>query len=294
MRNLKRPLYTETIHLICDSGAFNGGYLYGILLYIRRLERDKFISVGKISGSSIGAVMAVAYATHKLEEVYNIYAAVKDVFKDNFSLNGWIEIIHTFILTLDEDACTHLTDKIFINYFNITTFTEVVQSKFSSNEDLENALIYSSFIPYMINGSLALNNFIDAGKPHIFPERTIDDTRILFIKLTQFGKLKKMMHVKCENNISERMIEGILDFHMFYKCGTSTTLCSWVNNWSMYEYICYRTRQIITFVIFMIMFILNKIHFRIPNSIKTHYLYSSIKELSYNIYTDLFVLFYNS
>ena len=55
--NIPKPRYTETINIVCDSGAYNGGYLYGMLLYMKKLEDTNYVKIDKISGASIGSLM---------------------------------------------------------------------------------------------------------------------------------------------------------------------------------------------------------------------------------------------
>ena len=36
--NLPEPLSTQHINIVCDSGAFNGSYLFGCMIYLKELE----------------------------------------------------------------------------------------------------------------------------------------------------------------------------------------------------------------------------------------------------------------
>ena len=48
------------IDLVLDSGGFKGSYLLGALYYLKYLEKEKYIIIDKISGSSIGAILGTS------------------------------------------------------------------------------------------------------------------------------------------------------------------------------------------------------------------------------------------
>ena len=51
----------EHINIVLESGAANGGFHIGCLLYVKALERKGILRVDKISGSSIGAIAGFYY-----------------------------------------------------------------------------------------------------------------------------------------------------------------------------------------------------------------------------------------
>ena len=59
------------LNIVLDGGSFNGGYLYGSLLYLKHLEKNNKIIINKISGCSVGALMSVLYILDKLEITEN-------------------------------------------------------------------------------------------------------------------------------------------------------------------------------------------------------------------------------
>ena len=68
------------IQLVLDSGAFSGSYILGGLLYIKQLEKNNIVSVQKISGSSVGSLLAFLYFTDKLNIVSKYFKTIKNHF----------------------------------------------------------------------------------------------------------------------------------------------------------------------------------------------------------------------
>lgn len=293
IENLSTPLSTQNINLVCDGGAFNGLYMIGSLYYLKELEKKKYIKINKFSGSSAGALLACAYIIDKLDEANDLTCKIRSAFKSDFCLKSFKTLLGEFFGNLDENIYTQCNERLFINYYNINTGKEEVQSNYTNNDDIKDALLSSSFIPYVMNGKLCYNGHIDGFNPHIFNERTIDDDKILFIKLTTYGKLKKMLHVKGEHNNAERILEGILDTHHFFK-GDKSTLCSWINNWGVTDYLVFRSRQVICLYIVFCCYIIHKLKPYTPLIITDNKLVNILKEFIYKIYQDLFIIFYNS
>ena len=72
IKNTKEPL---VIDLVLDGGIFNGSYLVGALYFLKEMEKRKYIKIDRISGCSIGSVVAFLYFIDGLDlmpELYNI------------------------------------------------------------------------------------------------------------------------------------------------------------------------------------------------------------------------------
>ena len=69
IENLEKKNIYKNIDLMLDSGLFNGGYLIGSLLYLKQLDNKSIINVKRISGTSIGSLLGLAYLLNKLEYI---------------------------------------------------------------------------------------------------------------------------------------------------------------------------------------------------------------------------------
>lgn len=292
--NLKKSTEPTKINIVCDSGAFNGLYLMGGLMYLKELEKQEYIKVDRLSGSSIGSISAILYVVNQLELCTEMFEIMREAYKKDFCLKSIKSVLNNIFEKInDTELYKKISHRVYINYYNINTHREIVKSEYNSNEDLKECLYSSMFVPYLINGNPHNNYKVDALAPYIFNCRTCDDTKILFFKLMYFGKLKKLIHIGKDKTPSERILTGILDTHRFFNEGYSK-MCSWVNDWSISEYFEFRGRQFITFIVVIIIFIMTTIYRWIPISIKDSSFVKLIKYFISKIYTDCFTLFYNN
>ena len=77
----------ETIDVILESGAANGSYHLGCMMYISGLEQNKIIKIDRISGSSIGAIIALYYFTNTLDDFFHDYKKLRECFKHKLNVS---------------------------------------------------------------------------------------------------------------------------------------------------------------------------------------------------------------
>lgn len=292
--NLKKPENPTKIDIVCDSGAFNGLYLIGGLMYLKELEKQEYIKIDRLSGSSVGSLSAILYASDRLDLAIELFNLMREAYKKDFCLKFTKSILDIIFEKInDKDLYKKFYHKVYINYYDINTHKEVVKSEYESNDDLKEILYSSMFVPYLINGEPHNNYKVDAMAPYIFNCRTCEDTKILFFKLTYFGKLKKLIHISKDKTPSERILTGILDIHKFFNEGYSK-MCSWVNDWSVLEYLEFRSRQVLTFIIVILICLMTTLYKWTPVNIKESSFVKIIRYFVVKVYTDCFTLFYNN
>uniref|UniRef100_A0A6C0BS80 PNPLA domain-containing protein n=1 Tax=viral metagenome TaxID=1070528 RepID=A0A6C0BS80_9ZZZZ len=238
------PTQPELIDIVLDSGAVNGGYLIGCLLYLKELEKKGYIKIRKISGSSIGAVCGFTYICDTLELYDDIYSNSRNDIICNLNLKKCSKMLKTFIYNQSNDFYTKFNNRLYIAYYDINQKCDICTYNYSSNKDLYLKLRYSTFLPLLINGNLSMNNKCDSCIPKPFYE----DNKVLFINLTTYKKLFTAINVSSKNSMY-KILHGIIDIHQFYTTGDKTELCSYINNWSFYDHILFRLRFIITFIL---------------------------------------------
>lgn len=59
--NLDKKVEPLQIDIVLEGGTNNGYYELGILLFLKEMENQGFISVNRISGASIGSLMGFHY-----------------------------------------------------------------------------------------------------------------------------------------------------------------------------------------------------------------------------------------
>ena len=78
----------QHLDLVLESGAANGSYHIGCLLYIKELERKNKLKIDRISGSSIGAIAGLYYLTDTLDDFIEDYKTLRECFKRHLNLKG--------------------------------------------------------------------------------------------------------------------------------------------------------------------------------------------------------------
>jgi len=290
IKNLPATENIQEIDLILDNGAFNGLYLYGILIYLKKMESLNKLKIKRISGSSIGATLAALYLTDNIDLTDAIFDKARGCLKENFNLQEWREILtqvanQKLSLELMKEK---INDRLFVNYFDTETCQEIVKSNFDTKEDLIDALYKSSFIPILINGELSYNNCIDGFNPMLFDERTSEDNKCLFVHLVQSEIIMKSINVSNDKNPSFRAVEGINSIHKFF-IGENQKLCSYVNNWSSRQLLYYRLRQIFYFMIVYLIKLVTIIKMYIPDSLYSTPMYNFISQFVAKFYKDIMV-----
>ena len=78
LNGLEKP---KEIDLVISGGAFNGGYGYGALLYLRSLEKHNKIKIKRVSGCSTGCLLAIVYFSSKLLNLEELYIGLQKCLK---------------------------------------------------------------------------------------------------------------------------------------------------------------------------------------------------------------------
>lgn len=67
IENINSNNIPKNIDLVLDSGAFNGIYMLGGLIYLRQMKNQNKININRISGSSIGSILGLLFIVDKLD-----------------------------------------------------------------------------------------------------------------------------------------------------------------------------------------------------------------------------------
>lgn len=228
---------TQEIDLILDGGIFNGSYQIGSLFFLREMENQKKIKIGKISCCSAGALCALLYYIDRLDLAIDLYECTLEHFKKYKNLDCLHDYIdNKFAPFLKEDSYKKISNKICICFHDIKRKKKIVRRKYSSNDDLLQCIKRSTFIPYFINGAPVLEKrYIDGINPYIF--RCEPNKKLLYIDLLGIDKITHAFSVKNEKTNFHRILAGILDIHLFFIKQTNTQMCSYVNDWSFLYWI---------------------------------------------------------
>ena len=75
--NLPKEQNLGSIDLVLESGAANGSYQIGCLIYLKELEKQNKVKIDRISGSSIGAISGFYYFTNTLDKFQEDYLLLR-------------------------------------------------------------------------------------------------------------------------------------------------------------------------------------------------------------------------
>ena len=275
----KKPLKLD---LILDGGMFNGSYLIGCLYFLKELETRHYIKVERISGCSIGSVMGFLYFIDALHLAESLYGLFFENFKRNHHLNILTNLYNLLKSYIPEDICQKVKNRFYVTYYNVKKMKKIIKREYSSANDITQTLIRSCFVPIVINGNLLYKNkYLDGINPYLFP---VGKRKILYLDLYGYDKLFNMVCIKNEKTNVHRIMNGLLDIHTFFIKQTSTSICSYMNDWNLFHKLHYNLKlkleKINLFIIYTILFF--KKHF--SSEYECHKIISSIL---YDLYKNL-------
>jgi hypothetical protein len=277
--NRKNPLKMD---LVLDGGMFNGSYLIGGLYFLKELERVNYIKVERISGCSIGSIMGFLYLIDALHLAEKLYSSFFNNFKNDNHLTIMMQLHELLKDYIPENICMSIKNKFFVTYYNVKKKKKIIKKNYINSEDIIQTLIRSCFVPIIINGSLLYENkYIDGINPYIFP---IKKQKILYLDLYGYDKIFNMISIKNEKTNIHRILSGLLDIHTFFIKQTSTSMCSYINDWNIFHkfhyYLKTKLEKINLFIIYTIVFF--KKHF--PSEYQSSCTYKMIANISYDFY----------
>jgi hypothetical protein len=229
LKNSKTPLRLD---LVLDGGIFNGSYLVGALCFLKEMEKRNYVIIERISGCSIGSVVAFLYFIDALDMMPQLYDIVKKEFQNGYKLPTIKDIKKHLKDRIPDDICEKINGKLFICYNNVRKCKKSVKSQYKDTDEIFDTIIKSCFLPYLIDGNFLYDNkYIDGMNPYIF--NMVPDKKILYLDLFGYDKIGNLLNVKNEKTNFHRILSGLLDIHSFYIKQTNTQMCSYVNDWSI-------------------------------------------------------------
>ncbi len=287
LKNKEKPIYLD---LVLGGGAFNGSYLIGALYFLKEMEKRGYVVIERISGCSIGSLVGLFYLIDKLDNIEKFYKTITDKFKEDYNLSSLKDIQTFFGDSTPINVCDIINDKLYISYHNIETCKKIVKKKYKDTDDLYDAIIKSSFIPYMIDGNLEYKNkYIDGINPYVFKlnKHCIKkNKKILFLDLYTLDKLYLALNIKNEKSNIHRILSGLLEINMFFIKQQSTQMCSYKNNWNITEITFYIVKCYIEKIILFILSFLLFLKKLMPCNIKKN----SIFKISLILFKKIYLL----
>lgn len=281
LKENNNSIVPKSMDLILDAGAFNGGFQLGALLYLKELERNNITTINRVSGASIGSVLALSYLIDRLDLIPIFSKNIMEYYKCNFNLFIINSILDLFLSNMKEDDYKRLNGRLYISYFDYTTKTHITVHKYKSNKNVIDQLKKSCHLPFISTKNVSYFNGIDGAYPYIFK----GDKPSLFLRLISIEQMKTIMITKHETDIYSRVIDGIIDINNFFNKKRSI-MCSLVNKWTFLDFMSIRLREIIWIFYLYTIEIALIVYDYLPVNIISSNIFKSIKSVLQNIYFD--------
>lgn len=236
-RHKNKTKETQNLDLILDGGVFNGSYLFGALFFLREMEKRKYIKIERLSGCSIGAIAAFIYLVDALDMIEVVYNDFINSLKQNYCLDVLKNINNYFHFKSDIDLCAIVNNRLYITYYDMKHQKKIVKHTYKNNKDIFDSLIKSAYVPYLIDGDMLYRKkYMDGINPHIFENAyKTTEKKTLYLDLYGYDKITHFLNVKNEKTNIHRMLSGMLDIHNFFIKQSDTSMCSYVNEWSIFN-----------------------------------------------------------
>jgi len=232
MKDSKNPLKLD---LVLDGGIFNGSYLVGALYFLKELEKRNYVVIERISGCSVGSIVAFLYYIDQLDMMTILYEIVNNEFKETYSLNTIKNLRNHLGDKIPNDICNKINNKLYITYYNFKKKIKSIKSVYKDIDEIMSTIIKSCYIPYLIDGNLLYENkYMDGMNPFIFKQES--NKKILYLDLFGYDKIGYLINIKNEKTNFHRILSGLLDIHSFYIKQSNTHMCSYVNDWNITNY----------------------------------------------------------
>ena len=185
-----------------------------------------------------------------------IYKITYSHFKKKLNVNIFDKIFNRLQPFLTKEVLKEINGRLYITYYDISQNKQIVKNKYHSVEDLFDTIRKSCYCPYVIdNLFLYKNKYIYGFYPYIFKEKP--NIKNLYLNIHHYDKISGIISIKNEKTNYSRIISGILDTHAFFMYGVSTSMCSYVEDWNIFDSI---SHFIYINVLTLIPFILFKIY----------------------------------
>ena len=274
----------QHIDLVLDGGIFNGSYLVGSLYFLKEMERRRYIKIERISGCSIGSIVAFLYYIDALDLMPKLYEIVNQEFKKKYTLNT-LKSLKTYLQErIPNDICLKVNNKLFICYNDIKKQKKIVKSTYKNVDDIIDTIVKSCYIPFLIdNNMLYKKKYIDGINAYIFKKK--ENRKILHMELFSYDKFIYALNIKNEKNNFHRILSGLLDIHSFFIKKSNTPMCSFVNDWNIINKFNYRLKIIGENICLYIIYAIIYIKKFIPQEIKDNLLIKITTKIIFDIFS---------
>jgi hypothetical protein len=288
------PIKERKLDIILEGGGFNGCLELGVLLFLNELKKKHPTQIHRVSGCSVGSLMGFFFLTNQLDEMEAYYINIRNHLKKHHNVNITGKILREILEKIDDTTFEQIkNDKLYISFYNTEEKKYIVEHRYTSKEHLGKTILKSCHFPFFMDGKCLLDNkFVDGFVPFIFPEREkTDPTDILYVTINRFSQLKGFFNTHNEKNHCGRELEGVLDCYNFLLYEKPTKMCSYVHQWSYFDFVKLRIKQFLTLVLIYILHYSVQLKEYIHPLLMNFELYQRIIPITYSLMQDTILYF---
>tara|TARA_Y100000817_G_scaffold314717_1_gene314765 strand:+ start:2158 stop:3072 length:915 start_codon:yes stop_codon:yes gene_type:complete len=286
----EKPLVLD---VVLEGGAFNGAYLYGALQFLKELKKKNHVIIRRMSGCSIGAILAFLFSVNKLEQIEQYYVKLRNHLQKHLNIKITKKLLERIMRETKKTEFNKIKSGVlYISYYDAEKKKLIVQSKFQNKNDLLTAILRSSHFPLLVDGKcLKHKKYLDGFVPYIFSQREKRDSeRTLYLTINRFSQLKGIFNTRFETSMKGRALEGALDAYNFFLHGKETKICSYVDQWTTSDFTKIRIKQFLTVVLVWLIDACVKINKVVSPHLQKLEIYNRILPILNEYYRDLVLL----
>ena len=179
-------------------------------------------------------------------QIVNIYKLAYSHFKTNYNVNIFDDVFSLLKQYLPSNIIEKINNRIYISYYNVQIGKRVVKKTYKNIDCLFETIRRSCSFPYVIDNQIYYKNkYIDGLYPFVFKFNSKSSNRILYLNIHNLDKIPGMLSIKNETSNIHRIMEGMLETHLFFMHGfCKTNICSFTDPVS-YTHLTLPTKRIV-------------------------------------------------
>lgn len=288
------------INVILEGGGFNGAYEVGVMLFLRELTRKYNVKIGKISGVSVGSIIAILFLLDKLDLYEKYYKDVRKKWHKNLIIDKGNKLIKKIIYNIDDETFESIkNNKLYISYFDLTKREHITKSVFEDRKALLDSVIKSIHMPLFKCQDLTYideNNthYIDGLYPYLFEKYEISgNSKTLYVSINKPHLFKNSFNTKNEDTCFSRIIYGILNCYDLFKYNKQSDFCSFIDKWSALDNLLIIVKHYCLQLLVWCIFFLNYVNVNVLHQCKGYKIYDLIYNIFNKFLKSILIYIYN-
>tara|TARA_B100002051_G_scaffold253947_1_gene268309 strand:- start:335 stop:1243 length:909 start_codon:yes stop_codon:yes gene_type:complete len=257
-RNIPEANVPKEVDLVLDAGGITSLRTHGVLLYLDALIRAGKTKVRRVSTTSAGSVVGIAFLLRGATslDTHQLLCEVLKSVRRKGDLSLLMDFLRTNLVAhVGEEQLKELNGRLFVTYKAPSSGRSRIVSTYSSANDLMETVQRAAHVPYLSDGGLfRKGKYCDGLTPTVFR----DNRRpCLLVSPVQLFRWVDVFWASSPARAWALEMEGATDAHEFFFQGRSR-FCSYCNlGWS-FAYMRMCVREMIALVVVAVLCVLDE------------------------------------